>query len=49
LFVDAGGGIKVPVADRWGMRTDLRWFRSVGHDASEHWRVAHGVSFRTAR
>ena len=43
--VNAGGGVKVPVADTWDMRTDARWFKSFGRDASEHWRVSHGVSF----
>ncbi len=45
LFVNAGGGLKVPVDDTWGMRTDARWFRSLGKNPSEHWRVSHGVSF----
>jgi hypothetical protein len=27
------------------MRTDARWFKSFGRDASEHWRVSQGVSF----
>jgi hypothetical protein len=45
LFVNAGGGLKVPVDDTWGMRTDARWFKSFGNNASEHWRVSHGVSF----
>ena len=27
------------------MRTDARCFKSVGRNASEHWRVSHGVSF----
>jgi opacity protein-like surface antigen len=43
--VNAGGGVKVPVDDTWGMRTDARWFKSFGRYGSEHWRVAHGVSF----
>jgi hypothetical protein len=43
--VNAGGGVKVPVADTWDMRTDARWFKSFGRDASEHWRVSQGVSF----
>ncbi len=49
LFVNAGGGLKVPVDDTWGMRTDARWFRSFGGNASEHWRVSHGVSFDVGR
>jgi hypothetical protein len=43
--VNAGGGLKVPVDDTWGIRTDARWFRSFGRDASEHWRVSQGISF----
>ena len=47
--LNAGGGIKVPVDESWGMRTDARWFKSVGRHASEHWRVAQGVSFDVRR
>ncbi len=44
--VNAGGGLYVPVDDKWRMRTDARWFRALGREgSSEHWRVAHGVSF----
>ncbi len=43
--VNAGGGLEVPVDDTWGMRTDARWFKSFGKNASEHWRVSQGVSF----
>jgi hypothetical protein len=49
LEVNAGGGIKVPVADTWGMRTDARWFKSFGRHASEHFRVAQGISFDVKR
>jgi hypothetical protein len=45
LSVNAGGGLKVAVDDTWGMRTDARWFKSFGRNASEYWRVAQGVSF----
>ncbi len=45
LTVNAGGGLKVPVDDKWGMRTDARWFKSFGRHASEHFRVAQGISF----
>lgn len=45
LEVNAGGGLKVPVDDTWGMRTDARWFKSFGRHASEHWRVSQGISF----
>jgi hypothetical protein len=43
--VNAGAGLKVPVDDTWGMRTDVRWYKSFGRNGSEHWRVAQGVSF----
>lgn len=45
FMVNAGGGLKVPVDDTWAMRTDARWFKLFGKDASEHWRVSHGVAF----
>jgi hypothetical protein len=47
--VNVGGGLKMPVADTWGMRTDARWFKSFGKNASEHWRLSHGVSFDTGK
>jgi hypothetical protein len=47
--VNAGGGVKVPVSETWEMRTDARWFKSFGRNASEHWRVSHGVSFDTGK
>ena len=47
--VNAGGGLRVPVDDKWGMRTDARWFKSFGRNASEHWRVSQGVSFDVKR
>jgi hypothetical protein len=43
--VNAGGGVKVPVTEAWQMRSDARWFKSFGRNASEHWRVSHGLSF----
>jgi hypothetical protein len=45
LFINAGGGLKVPVDDTWGMRTDARWFKSFGRHGSEQWRVSQGISF----
>jgi hydroxymethylglutaryl-CoA reductase len=45
LEVNAGGGLKVPVDDTWGMRSDARWFKSFGRNGGEHFRVAHGISF----
>ena len=45
LEVNAGGGLKAAVDEKWDMRTDARWYKSFGGHASEHWRVSHGVSF----
>ena len=43
--VNAGGGLKTKVDEKWDMRTDARWYKSFGRHSSEHWRVSHGVSF----
>ena len=47
--INAGGGLKVPVDDNWGIRTDARWFNGFGRDAGEHWRLYNGVTFLTGR
>lgn len=47
LAVNAGGGLKVPVNDTWGIRADARWFTGLGRDAGEHWRLYDGVTLRT--
>ena len=47
--INAGGGLKVPVDDNWGIRTDVRWFNGLGRDAGEHWRLYNGVTFPTGR
>ena len=47
--MNAGGGLRVPVDEKWGMRTDARWFKSFGRDASEHFRVSQGISFDVKR
>ena len=49
LEVNAGGGLKTKVDEKWDMRTDARWYRSIGRHPSEHWRVSHGVSFDVGR
>jgi len=43
--VSAGGGLKMPVNDAVDLRTDARWFKSFGHQGSEQFRVAQGISF----
>ena len=47
LSVNAGGGVKVPVDETWGIRADARWFNGVGSQAGEHWRLFNGVTFKT--
>ena len=47
--INAGGGLKVPVDDKWGIRTDARWFNGLGRDAGEHWRLYNGLTFPTGR
>jgi hypothetical protein len=45
LTMNAGGGLKMPVDNQLGLRTDARWFKSFGTQGSEQFRVAQGISF----
>jgi hypothetical protein len=45
MTVNAGGGLKMPVNEKLGLRTDARWFKSFGRMGSEEFRVAQGLSF----
>jgi opacity protein-like surface antigen len=45
--VNAGGGIRMPIDDKWGVRTDARWSNGIGMQAPERWRVYNGVTFAT--
>lgn len=45
MTVNAGGGLKMPINDKLNLRTDARWFKSFGQQASEQFRVAQGISF----
>jgi hypothetical protein len=47
MTVNTGGGLKMPVNDKWGLRTDARWFKPVGQ--REHFRVAQGISFGASK
>ena len=50
LAVNAGAGVNAKVNQRWGVRTDARWFNGLGTNAPEHWRLYNGLTFRpTAR
>jgi hypothetical protein len=45
MTVNAGGGLKMPMNDNMDWRTDARWFKSLGQQGSEQFRVAQGISF----
>jgi hypothetical protein len=49
MTVNAGGGLKMPVNDMLDLRTDARWFKSVGKQGSEHFRVAQGIAFHVGK
>ena len=44
MTVNAGGGLKMPMNEKMGLRTDARWFNFLG-EGSEGFRVAQGISF----
>ena len=45
LTVNAGGGLRIPIDDRWGVRSDARWIGGIGREAPEHWRIYNGATF----
>lgn len=45
MTVNAGGGLKMPMNEKLDLRTDARWFKSLGRQGSEQFRVAQGISF----
>ena len=45
VTVNAGGGVRVPVAGSWGVRTAARWSNGIGSKAPERWRLYNGVTF----
>jgi hypothetical protein len=49
LAVNAGGGVRVPLTDQWGLRTDARWSNGMGRSAPERWRMYNGITFRHAK
>jgi len=49
LTVNAGGGVKMPVNEKLDLRTDARWFKSLGRQGSEQFRVAQGISFNVGK
>jgi opacity protein-like surface antigen len=47
--LNAGGGVRVPVNDTCGVRSDARWFQGAGREAPDRWRIYNGVTFGTGR
>jgi len=45
LTVNAGGGVRVPVDDKWGLRADMRWSNGIGSQAPERLRLYNGITF----
>jgi hypothetical protein len=44
-----GGGLKIPVKEKLDLRTDARYYKSLGRQGSEAFRVAQGISFDAGR
>lgn len=45
LTVNTGGGFKMPVSNTMDLRTDARWFKTVGQQGGEQFRLSQGLSF----
>jgi hypothetical protein len=45
VTVNAGGGVRVPVDDKWGLRADMRWSNGIGSKAPERLRLYNGITF----
>ena len=43
LSVNAGGGVRIPLNARWGMRTDARVSNGIGRGPTR-WRVFYGIT-----
>jgi len=44
LMLNAGGGLRMPVTDRWGVRSDARWIYGSGRDTPDQWRIYNGAT-----
>jgi hypothetical protein len=42
MTVNAGGGMRVPIDENWGIRTDAGWSNGIGRDAPQRWRCTTG-------
>jgi hypothetical protein len=48
MSLNAGGGVRVPLTENVGLRTDARWSNGIGSNAPERWRIYNGITFRKA-
>ena len=48
MSTSLGGGLRIPVTDRWDYRSDVRWLNPWG-DTPEGWRIYNGASLRVGR
>jgi opacity protein-like surface antigen len=46
VTLNAGGGVRVPVNDRWGVRSDARWTHSTDGSAPSQWRIYNAATLR---
>src|SRR3954454_9696368 len=44
LTLNAGGGLRMPVTDRWGVRSDARWKHEWGEASPDQWRIYNGAT-----
>jgi hypothetical protein len=49
LATNAGGGLRIPVTERFGVRVDARWFNPHDRRAAERWRLSTGVTLGFGR
>jgi hypothetical protein len=49
IATNAGGGVRVSMTDRIGVRVDARWFNPHDERATERWRVSTGVTLGFGR
>ncbi len=44
LSLNAGGGVRVPVTDRWGFRSDVRVRHGTSRGQGDRWRIFNGAT-----
>jgi opacity protein-like surface antigen len=44
ISFNAGGGVRMPVTDRWGVRSDARWRHGTARGQGDQWRIFNGAT-----